>query len=384
MRYLRLVLLALVALALLLGVPRSHGAHISPTVIATVLVGDEATGVGVNPTTDRVYVANGDGTVSVIDGATNAVIATIPVVTPPVFNSFPCSVGVNATTNRVYAANFTDDTVSVIDGATNAVIATIPVVIPFPCSVGVNPSTNRVYVTNSGDTVSVIDGTLAESDPANAVIATVPVGGQSIGVNPTTNRIYVGNNIDETVSVIDGASNAVVATVALGRVGPIAVEVNPTTNRVYVSGGSVIDGTLAESDPANAVIASLPATGHSIGVNPTTDRIYVGNLNSSTVSVIDGASNAVVATIDLGLTPEAVGVNASTDRVYAAAGSTVFVIADDQDGDGAVQLPGTGGGPDGAQGRSSGEWLPAWAASLAVGVLTLAAGGWYVRRRWLR
>ena len=207
MSYLRPAIIAVLGLAalVLLGVPQSHGAHISPTVIATVLVGDEATGIGVNPTTDRVYVANGDGTVSVIDGATNAVIATIPVVTPPVFNSFPCSVGVNATTNRVYAANFTDDTVSVIDGATNAVIATIPVVIPFPCSVRVNASTNRVYVTNSGDTVSVIDGALAESDPTNAVIATVPVGGQSIGVNPTTDRFYVGNNFDETVSVIDGA-----------------------------------------------------------------------------------------------------------------------------------------------------------------------------------
>ena len=223
---------------------------------------------------------------------------------------------------------------------------------------------------------------------AAGVIATVPVGGQSIGVNPTTDRIYVGNNFDETVSVIDGASNAVVATVALGRVGPIAVDVNPTTNRVYVSGGSVIDGALAESDPASAVIATLPVFGHSIGVNPTTDRIYLGNLNGSTVSVIDGASNAVMATIDLGLTPEAVGVNAGNDHVYAAAGSTVFVIADDQDGDGvpdlgAVQLPDTGGGPDGHQGRS-GEWLPAWAASLAVGVLTLAAGGWYARRRRLR
>src|SRR3972149_2195194 len=146
-----LAVLAAVAFALAIGLVTSvspgRGAHTTPAVIATVPVGFSPEGVGVNPTTDRVYVSNVlSATVSVIDGATNTVIATVPV------GRLPWAVGVNPTTGRVYVANRLDDTVSVVDGATNAVIATVPVGAD-PRAVGVNPTTNRVYVAN-GPTVS--------------------------------------------------------------------------------------------------------------------------------------------------------------------------------------------------------------------------------------
>ena len=43
----------------------------------------------------------------------------------------------------------------------------------------------------------------------------------SVAVNPNTNLIYVANYVSDNVSVIDGASNTVVATVAVGS-GPYA------------------------------------------------------------------------------------------------------------------------------------------------------------------
>jgi YVTN family beta-propeller protein len=66
-----------------------------------------------------------------------------------------------------------------------------------------------------------------------------------------------------------------------------------------------------------------------IGVNPSTGRVYVANVNSDTVSVIDGATNTVVATVAVGNYPTGVGVNPSTDRVYVANmhSDTVSVIA---------------------------------------------------------
>jgi YVTN family beta-propeller protein len=82
--------------------------------------------------------------------------------------------------NRIYVANFNSNDVTVIDGATYAVIATIPVG-TNPNGVGVNPLTNRIFVTNQDDnTVSVINGV------TNTVIATVPVGAHpfAVGVNP--------------------------------------------------------------------------------------------------------------------------------------------------------------------------------------------------------
>ena len=102
-----------------------------------------------------------DGTVSVIDGASNAVIATIPV------GGGPVDVGVNPNNDRVYVASHEDGTVSVIDGSTNTVIATIPLGSGRSnIWVGVNPGTNRVYVSIAKDgTIHVMADKLAAPKP---------------------------------------------------------------------------------------------------------------------------------------------------------------------------------------------------------------------------
>ncbi|MDQ6837735.1 MAG: YncE family protein [Actinomycetota bacterium] len=93
---------------------------------------------------------NGDDTVSVIHGTDNAVTATIGV------GAQPNGVGVDPTTDTVFASNTNGHTVSVIDGANNAVTATIGVG-PLPKGVGVDPATHTAYVANGEDnTVSVI------------------------------------------------------------------------------------------------------------------------------------------------------------------------------------------------------------------------------------
>jgi YVTN family beta-propeller protein len=119
------------------------------TVTATVTVGNypaevgDAAGVGVDPTSDTVYVANpSSSTVSVMNGATNTVTATVTVGNGPF-----AAVGVDPTTDTVYVANIDDNTVSVINGATNTVTATVTVG-NEPDAVGVDPTTDTVYVAN--------------------------------------------------------------------------------------------------------------------------------------------------------------------------------------------------------------------------------------------
>ena len=132
---------------------------------------------------------------------------------------------------------------------------------------------------------------------------------------------------------------------------------------------------------SNTVVASLAVGGEGVAVNPNTNRIYVANNGSSNVSVIDGASNTVAATVAVGTSPEGVAVTPNTKRIYVAnwGDDTVSVIEDTP----AIPVGGIAEAPDVA-GSAAGSSSPPYAAlaGAAAGVVALAAGGWYARRRW--
>ncbi len=78
-----------------------------------------------------------------------------------------------------------------------------------------------------GNTVSVISG------QTNTVVATIRVPGDpdAVAVNPKTDTVYVADAVSNKVSVINGQTNTVVATIRVGRL-PQAVAVNPKTGTV--------------------------------------------------------------------------------------------------------------------------------------------------------
>src|SRR4051812_39431964 len=136
--------LAALVIAVCSLVLASFDTSLAQTTVTTITVGAGPRGVAVNPTTNRVYVANnGANTVSIIDGTNNTVLSTVPVGTQP------RGVAVLPTLNRVFVANQGANSVSVLDGTTGALITTIAVG-DQPVGVAANPNTNFVYVTNSG------------------------------------------------------------------------------------------------------------------------------------------------------------------------------------------------------------------------------------------
>jgi YVTN family beta-propeller protein len=130
---------------------------------------------------------------------------------------FPALLGIAFSAAVAQAAPFayitqsSADTVSVVDTATNTVIATVPVG-DFPFGVAVTPDGASVYVANEASgTVSVID------TASNTVTATVDGGAaQGVAVTPDGAFVYVANLDSDTVSVIATASNTVIATVTVG------------------------------------------------------------------------------------------------------------------------------------------------------------------------
>ncbi|WP_082232927.1 NTTRR-F1 domain [Halobacillus massiliensis] len=167
---------------------------------------------------NRIYVVNEvSNTVSVIDGFTNSIIRELFV------DDGLSQVGVNPTTNRIYVtADYFTDNVFVLNGNTNTVIDSISVG-DGPIGIDVNPLTNGIYVANSdSDNVSVLNGN------TDTVIDSISVGDSPIGicVNPLTNGIYVANSDSDNVSVISGNTNTVVATIPVGSF-PSGISVNP-------------------------------------------------------------------------------------------------------------------------------------------------------------
>jgi YVTN family beta-propeller protein len=311
----KLSIIAVVVLAFV-AVPLA----LAQTVVATVPVGSGPWGAAVNPTTNRVYVANGGaGNVSVLDGGSNAVLATINV------GSGPRGVAANPTTNRVYVVNQNAGSVSVIDGATNSVVATVAVGAQ-PYGIDVNPTTNRVYVANSaGNSVSVIDGA------TNGVVATVTVNGATgVAVNPTTNRVYTANGGANSVTVIDGSSNAVLVPAIAVASSVLSVAVNPTTNRVYAGTGAN-NVTLIDAS-TNGILGTVAvgAAPYSLAANPARNRLYVANQGGNSLSIVDTGANVVAATVNVGNLPNAVAVNTATGRVFVANtnGNSVSVVED--------------------------------------------------------
>jgi len=133
-----------------------------------------------------------------------------------------------------------------------------------------------------------------------------------VAITPDGTRAYVTNPDSNSVSVIDTATNSVVATIAVGGFG---VAITPDGTRAYVAGGGF--NTVAVIDTTtNSVVATIPVGqnpppgGNPFGVAITPDgaRAYVTNQDSgalqmepNTVSVIDTATNTVVADIFVGV-----------------------------------------------------------------------------------
>lgn len=364
-------------------------AEAAPVVIGAIRGDTFPNAVAVNARTNRVYMADFNDTVAVADGATNTVIAQIGVRIPRAFFTSNSDIAVNERTNRVFVVSGDTDTnrgvCTVLNGASNRVLGQIALN-GFPNNVAVNAATNRVYVSSSAtSSVSVIDGA------TNRVAATFSAGTRPTGiaVNERTNRVYVSSSGDASVRVFNGATNGPVAKIALVKT-PGAIAVNANTNRIYVANESqlsVLDGA------SNRVLANVRAgftqsgsinfplvTG--VDVNPTTNRVYfsvTASVNASSASllrVLDGATNRIIGTVAVPF-PRDVAVNRATGLIYVVSGEAGVQVIYDPPAPFSVSGQVTDGGGRPVAGISvaitSGPF-----GSLPISVLTDAAGKYFL------
>lgn len=210
-----------------------------------------------------------------------------------------------------YIANAGDGTISVVDTATNALAGpAISATGSSPLRIAVTPDAKRLYVATSNG-VSVFDTS------SKALLSTVAIAGgaQSVAVTPDGKRAYAANAGLNTVSVIDAATNTATGLVTVGAF-PRHVTMAPDGARAYVSGGL---GSVWVIDTATnslvTTIGPLPAS-NVMGAAISSDgrRLYVATSNTgdfgmaslNALSIIDTATNAVANVILTGATTSSV------------------------------------------------------------------------------
>jgi YVTN family beta-propeller protein len=130
--------------------------------------------------------------------------------------------------NKLYCANAAGNSMTIIDGSTNQVIATVPTG-ETPLALACDPAGTKVYCANSGSgDVTVVDAA------ADSVIVAVSVGNRPAALfyDSLTNTVYCG--CWDSVYVINGVSDTLLAAVAVGR-DVQAFACSPVRHRVYAS-----------------------------------------------------------------------------------------------------------------------------------------------------
>jgi len=268
-----------------------------PSGLTDIPSGIAPQGVVISPDGTRVYVANADSySVSVINTATNTLIATIPVgaLASPAFMAF------SPDGSRIYVASQTSPFVSVINTVTNSVISTFTTNGSVPSGILISPDGSKAYVSVKTGMVLVIN-TLT-----NNIVTSVQVGTNSniendLAISPDGKLLYVSNNTDGTISVINTLTNVVASTIPCGG-HPYAIKISNDGSKLYVanshfgSSGSIAIINTASNTVENTINLSIDLYG--IDLSRDNSLLYVESADGgSNMLVISTLSNTVVANI---------------------------------------------------------------------------------------
>src|SRR5919204_6664871 len=145
----------------------------------------------------------------------------------------------------------------------------------------------------------------------------------AVVVDARTRHVFVANLGSKTVSMLDAASGAVLATVAVAH-HPSALAVATTAGRVFVVSDDVtLDGAgrVSVLDARSGRLLRTVVVGqgeHALAVDERAGRVFVTNAGDASVSVLDARGGHVLRTTNVSQSPLAVAVVASLQHVFVA------------------------------------------------------------------
>ena len=207
-----------------------------------------------------------------------------------------------------------------------------------------DPSSNRVFVAH-GDHVTVVD-----TDKAAVVgqVGTFPGGTHGIGIATATGHGYTDDGKAGTVGVFDLATLKPVKQIAAA---PDAdgILFDPASGQIFVIDGD--SGSITVIDPAkDASVATIKVgAGLEAGAVDGTGKLYVDGVENHDIIEIDTAKNTVAAHWPMPdcKRPHGIAVDPNARRIFATCANKILVVVDADTGANIATMP-IGSGSDGA------------------------------------
>ena len=285
----------------------------------------------------RVFVTNETtGDLSIIDGTSHEVIATIPLGKRPrgihaspdgktiyvALSGSPIG-GPNVDESKLPPADKTADGIGVFDVAQNKIVKMLPGG-SDPENFAISLDGKMMFIANEdAGGISFLD--LAEGKLGK----TIKTGEEPEGVtlSPDGKKVYSTAENDGTVSVLDVAGQKLIKTIKVGR-RPRNVEFLPDGKHAYVNAEN--DGTLAFLDTVkNEKIKDIPlgTAGEikpmGLALSPDAKQLFVSTGRGKKVFVVDTATNQVTANFEVGQRPWGIAVSPDGKTLFTANGPSV-------------------------------------------------------------
>jgi len=262
--------------------------------------------------TKRLYVSHGTEVV-VIDTATNKIVGRIAD-TPGVHG-----IAIAPDLGRVFTSNQGDNKVSVVDAKTLTTIMKVETGVN-PDAIMYEPTKKMVWAFNhTGKSVTVIEGATGK------VVATIPISGtaETGQADASLGKVFV--NIEDTnaIDVIDMNTYKVVANYKVApAVAPTGMAIDAKTHRIFVTGGEapimvMMDAATGKVVAQGPTCAGSDATWIDIPAGRAFASCSDGHISALTIK---GDSLTALQTIETSRGARTMTLDPLTHRLYTAAG----------------------------------------------------------------
>jgi YVTN family beta-propeller protein len=297
-------------------------------------VGQEPTGIAVNPVRNEVYAVNsggaGNGSVSVIDGEKNRVVATIPVHRKPYF------IDIDSEGKRGYVANSGSNTVSVLDLQARREIGVIGVG-EAPGLAKISPDRMSLVVTNRvSGSVSIVD---PQKMRVRAVFSGCPQATDAV-ILPDSSKAFIACSGGHQVMVIglaraatahstqqDDAERAdrLLSFLDVGKT-PVQLAMKPDGGEIFVSN--------FDSDSISEIATGTNEVGgaYLVGAHPACGIVSADNA-LLWISNFDADSISIYSIDDGRLITSSVRVGSGPDALAFSSDGFLLLAADARSGD---------------------------------------------------